>query len=75
MRPCVRACAAAVAAAMASALAGCGWTARDEFASNRGVVLHSQAGDGSRVVSGWDARQVAQKSSRPTRVTGARNDD
>jgi hypothetical protein len=57
------------------ALAGCGWTARDDFAANREVVLHAQSGDGSHVSSGWDPRQVAQRTSQTTQVPSMRDGD
>jgi len=78
MRGCVRRCVLAAAGAGGLALigaSGCGWTARDQFASDRQVVLRPQNGDGSRVSSGWDPRQVAQKASGSPRVAGARGDD
>jgi hypothetical protein len=75
MRLCVLACAAAIALGLGGGIGGCGWTPRDEFAASRTVVVHPKAGDGSRVTSGWDARQVAQKSGAPARVAGARDDE
>jgi hypothetical protein len=54
------------------AAGGCGWTPRDEFYANRGVVIHSQPGDGSRLAYTPTAHERAVQSlQHPTPVGSA----
>ncbi len=37
-------------------LTGCGWTPRDQYMADRGLKAHAGPGDGSRIATGWVAR-------------------